>query len=299
MPEALSCEGIAALRGLAAFGLLAGGVWVASLLGVADARAEDGLWSSAGTTGTSAADAAAAPLPEGWILTIGANMGLAPLYDGARTSGLAFSPNFDLRRVGEPADFSAPDDNFGVALFDFDGVRIGPVGAIREGRPFGELPGLPGYPWALEAGGFVEYWPIAGVLRTRAELMESLGNSGGMSANLAADVVQKNGAYTWAIGPRATLADQATMQMEFGLPPAAAALTGRLRPYDADAGFKSAGVASSLSYDWSQEWTTTVFGSYQRLVGAAASSPVTTLSGSPNQFSLGVGFERSFVLGAP
>lgn len=252
------------------------------------AQAQDAGTASASTT-SAAADA--------WIVTLGGSFSLGPSFDGARTFGPFFSPSFDIRRADEPATFGAPDDNFGFSLFNLGAFSLGPLAGIREGRPSGVLPGLPGYSWALEGGGFAEYWPIAGVLRTRVELLQGLGSAGGLAANLSADIVQKQGLFTWSIGPRLSLADSPLMQTEFGVSPLAAALNGHIAPYAPGGGIKSVGLTSSLSYEVSPDWTTTLYGSYQRLAGAAAASPVTTLSGSPNQITIGVGFEHSFVLG--
>lgn len=246
----------------------------------------------AGTASASSTSAAA----DAWIVTLGGTFSLGPSYEGARTWGPFFSPSFDIRRADEPATFGAPDDSFGLDLFSLGAFSFGPLSGIREGRAGGVLPGLPGYSWALEGGGFAEYWPLAGVFRTRVELLQGLGASGGLAANFSADFVQKQGAFTWSVGPRLSLADSALMQTEFGVSPLASALNGHIAPYAPDAGIKSLGVTSSLSYDVSQDWTTTIYGSYQRLAGAAAASPVTTLSGSPNQVTIGVGFEHSFVL---
>lgn len=261
------------------------------------ARAQD-AGTAAGTassSGVSSSSTSAAS--DAWIVTLGGSFSLGPSYDGARTFGPFFSPSFDIRRADEPATFGAPDDNFGLSLFTLGDFSLGPLAGLREGRPNGVLLGLPGYSWALEGGGFAEYWPIAGVLRTRVEVLEGLGNAGGLAANLSADLVQKQGLFTWSVGPRLSVADSTLMQTEFGVSPLAAALNGHIEPYAPGGGIKSVGLTSSLSYEVSPDWTTTVYGSYQRLTGAAAASPVTTLAGSPNQLTIGVGFEHSFVLG--
>lgn len=235
--------------------------------------------------------------PEDWILTIGGSLVLGPSYDGARSIAPMFTPSIDLRRAGEPATWGAPDDSLGIGLFDLWGIRFGPLAGIREGRPDGVLPGLPGYSWALQGGAFAEFWPIEGALRTRIEVLRDITADGGMAANLSADLVQKSGPFTWSIGPRMSVGDTTLMQTQFGVPPLTAAANGRLVPYDVDAGIKSLGLNTSLTYDWSAEWATTLYGSYQRLTGAAAASPVVTSGGSPNQLTLGLGFEHAFTLG--
>lgn len=239
----------------------------------------------------------AGPTAEEWVVTVGGSVSYGPSYEGARTAAPFFMPSFDLRSASEPATFGAADDSFGFGMMDFAGARFGVLAGIREARPNGVLPAVPGYSTALEGGAFAEFWPLEGVLRTRIELLQALAADGGLTANLSADVVQKAGDFTWAAGPRLSLANSAYMQTAFGISPAAAVLNGHVAPYDADAGVKSVGVTTSLSYDWTKDWSTTVYGSYQRLTGSAAASPIVTQAGTPNQLTVGLGFEHSFSFG--
>lgn len=241
--------------------------------------------------------ASTSPAADGWIVTLGGTAAYAPSYEGARTYGPSLLPSFDLRRADEPASFGAPDDNFGLGLFDFSGFRFGALAGIRDGRPEWVIPGLPGYATAVEVGAFAEYWAIEDHLRTRVEVLQGVAADGGLSANLSADLVQKAGPLTFSVGPRLSLADSTYMQTAFGVSPLAASINGRLSPYDADAGLKSLGLTTSLSYDLSQDWTATIYGTFQRLTGAAAASPIIPLAGSPNQTTIGVGLEHSFLWG--
>lgn len=253
-----------------------------------------GLWPGAARAEDPAASSTAG---DAWIVTLGGTVSYGPSFEGAKTFVPYFMPSFDIRRADEPATFSAPDDSFGVDLFDFSGVKFGAVAGLRDARPYGVLPSVPGYNWALQAGVFAEFWPVDGFLRTRVELLQGLASDAGLAANLSADMVQKAGPFTFAIGPRMSLGDNTLMQTEFGITPAAALANGHLMPYEADAGIKSVGVSSSVSYDWSSDWTTTLYGSYQRLAGAAAASPLVTQGGNPNQLTIGLGFEHSFTIG--
>ena len=73
-----------------------------------------------------------------------------------------------------------------------------------------------------------------------------------------------------------------------------AAINGLVPAYRPSGGLNSVGVASSLSYDWSPEWSTTVSVSYARLVGDAADSPIVKRFGSENQFTFGASVSYSF-----
>ncbi len=61
-----------------------------------------------------------------------------------------------------------------------------------------------------------------------------------------------------------------------------------LRQFEADAGIKDVGFRAFLTYSFSERWSATGVGIYQRLLNDAADSPVTDDEGDPNQFFGGV-----------
>lgn len=251
------------------------------------------LAADAGSTSTVKATSDAAS--DSWIVTIGGSIATAPNYAGSSRYGPTFMPSFDLRKANEPNPFSAPDDNFGVTVLEFGGIEIGPLAAVRGSRSGSAVLGLPGYSWSLETGMFAEFWPIDGLIRTRVEALYGLRSNDGLTVNLAADAVTKTGPFTWAVGPRMTLVDNTVMQTEFGVAPTSTLINPLLTPFNAHGGVRSAGAAASVSYDWSKDWTVSMFTNYERLVGDAASSPVTRQYGSANQFLFGMGLEYSFI----
>ncbi len=78
-------------------------------------------------------------------------------------------------------------------------------------------------------------------------------------------------------------ASDAYMNAYFDVTPAGAAASGLSR-FDADGGFKDVGVSAVLSYAFTDSWSLSVIGAYTRLLGDAASSPVTADAGSRDQF---------------
>ena len=54
---------------------------------------------------------------------------------------------------------------------------------------------------------------------------------------------------------------------------------------------------ASATYQWNDQWATTVRGAYDRLVGSAADSPITRNLGSRDQFTVGASASYSFQLG--
>jgi outer membrane scaffolding protein for murein synthesis (MipA/OmpV family) len=232
-----------------------------------------------------------------WIITVGAIGRYGPRFDGSRSYTIYGLPSLSFRRTGEPPVFSAPDDNFDYALLASPWYRVGAVAGLtgeRSAKSDARLLGLDKVPWTVEAGAFGEVWPIENTLRLRVEVMHGLRENAGTVANFSADLVQKFGLYTISGGPRVSVADRDFMQFHFGVTPAAALRNGLVTPFDARAGFKSAGYNLSVSYEWSQAWKSTVWQNYDRLVDDAARSPVTSKLGSANQFSFGVASYYSF-----
>ncbi len=257
----------------------------------APAWAGDSASTVLNTTGlTSVSDAA----PDSWIISIGSSIATQPNYAGSSRYGPVFLPSFSVRKAGEPNPFSAPDDNFGFTVLEIAGIELGPLAAIRGSRSGDAILGLPGYSWSLETGAFAEFWPLDGLIRTRAEVLYGLRENDGLTVNLAADAVKKIDMVTWAIGPRLTWVDATVMQTEFGVGPATTLVNPLLTPYAPQSGIKSVGAAASVSYDWSKDWSVSLFANYDRLVGNAAASPIVRQFGTVNQFQVGMGAEYSF-----
>jgi outer membrane scaffolding protein for murein synthesis (MipA/OmpV family) len=81
----------------------------------------------------------------------------------------------------------------------------------------------------------------------------------------------------------------------FSVTPFEASLNGLVTPYKASGGVTSVGVLASASYAWSEQWSTTVYAGYRRLVGDAADSSITRRLGSPDQFTVGASLSYSFI----
>lgn len=68
------------------------------------------------------------PSDRSWIVTLGAGTEYGPSFEGSRHASFSFVPSFDIRRWGEPAGLSAPDDGFDYSLFELGGAELGPCG---------------------------------------------------------------------------------------------------------------------------------------------------------------------------
>lgn len=237
--------------------------------------------------------------PSGWIVTLRANLRAQPSYPGADDLSFIGYPSFSLRRAGTVERFSAPDDGLSFSFLDDSALRFGVVGRFQGGRYLQDdrrLFGLNKIDWAIEPGLFVEYWPVE-FLRARAEIRHGINGHHGFVADLGLDLVQTFGAFTVSAGPRMSLGDSDFTQTYFGVTPEEAALNGVVTAYSPSGGITSVGATASASYNWSEQWSTTAFVSYKRLVGDAADSPIVKEFGSENQVGLGLTVSYSFGMG--
>jgi outer membrane scaffolding protein for murein synthesis (MipA/OmpV family) len=84
----------------------------------------------------------------------------------------------------------------------------------------------------------------------------------------------------------ASWASREYMSNRFGISAADAARSG-LRPFDADAGFKDVELGLGATYAFSKNWSVTMSGLYQHMLGDAADSPIVDDRGSRDAFRFG------------
>ncbi len=239
----------------------------------------------------------ASPFGGDWTVTVRGNLSASPEYPGSDGLRVVPYPSLGLRRAGTPERFSAPDDPISFGLLDLGAFRAGPslryVGA-RKASDHPELAGLANVPWTLEAGAFMEFWPSE-FLRARVDMRYGFRGHEGVTFDMAADGVYRAGAWTMAAGPRLGLASSSYMNAFFGVSAAEAFANPTIaQAFDAEGGLKSAGAAASLGYRFSPQWAATGYARWDRLLGAAADSPVPKAFGSLNQFTFGGQVSYSF-----
>jgi outer membrane protein len=245
--------------------------------------------------------------PSLWTVTIGIEGRYGPGWPGADTGSYRVIPVpiVGLRRAGTPEHFTSGYDGIGLPIFQGPNFAIGPAAHFRRGRDvgtFSELAGLNDIDFAVELGGYAEYW-FTPWLRTRGELTAGVTGHNGVVGYLSADVVVPAGPWQFSAGPRLTLASSDTMNTYFGVSAAEAAATAALvastglaalPAYSAGGGVFSWGAGGKVKYRWSQAWAAHAFVEYSRLADDAANSPIVIQRGDPNQWIFGLGVMYSF-----
>jgi outer membrane scaffolding protein for murein synthesis (MipA/OmpV family) len=237
-----------------------------------------------------------APAQTGYIVTVTGNVQAGPRFPGSDDMSAFFYPGIDWRRVGEPERFKAPDDGISFTLFETSAFRFGPTARVvgsRNPKDDHDFIGLHKVDWTIEGGAFLEVWPVE-FLRARAEIRHGFNGHDGLVGNLGLDLVQHYGAFTFSIGPRLALGDSDFTREYFGITPEEAFDNGRVTAFRPDGGITSVGGLAAITYKWSEQWSTTVYGGYDRLVDDAGRSPVTRVLGSRDQWTVGASLSYSF-----
>jgi len=239
---------------------------------------------------------AAAQEKEDLRIRVGLGAQFRPEYIGADDREVAPLIDVSVARGTEQFDFSAPDDNFDIALISKGGFSAGPVANYQSGRKNSDVGALVGkVPNTIEAGAFVQY-EVSESIRLRSEVRKGIGGHKGLIASLGADHIWRDGdRYVASVGPRLLLSDARYQREWFGVTPEASLATG-LPQYRPGSGVHAVAMTGGATYQLNRDFGLFGFARFERLVGDAAKSPLMRELGSKNQSSAGVGLTYTFAI---
>lgn len=233
---------------------------------------------------------------KGWTVTVGVTGMAMPAWEGADKTIFGAAPVFNVRPVGTPARYFNAREGIGITLFEIGRLQIGPVGQLKWHRRVKDDPaalqGLGDVDYAVEIGGFAEYWAFDW-LRYRAEVRQGFGGHHGIVADQMIDVVLPYGPWTLSAGPRLRIVSAAANSPYYDITFAQSLASG-LPVYDAGGGVRSVGAGAQAIYRFNPQFAVHGFVEYDHLVGDVADSPVVRLRGDADQFTFGAGFAYSF-----
>lgn len=225
------------------------------------------------------------------VLEVGAGAVWRPAYEGANQYQVSPFPVVTvhylwLPGLGEVKRQMGPRDGFSVGP-SFRYVRQ------RNSGDYDDLTGLQNVGAAYEIGGRVAY--TFGMLRAHASLRRGFGGHDGLVGEAGLDLTLNPNAVTEInLGPRLSYADANYMRTYLGVTPAES-LTSGLAAYDPAGGIKGAGVELGSRYAFTPQWSLLGAVTYERLVGAAADSPIAQ-AGDLDQFTARLGLSYRFGL---
>ncbi len=215
---------------------------------------------------------------------IGIGVSVAPRYEGSSDFTVNPVPMVRIDRFTISNGFSlggGPDTGFSV----------GPSFNIRSPREADDTPALTGLDdidRAFEIG--VEARYRAPGMRVHGNLRRGFGGHEGWVGEAGLDfLAQPSPDLTVHVGPRVSYADNEYMDTYFSVP----AGTPGFATFNADGGFKSVGAEIGARQDFGVNWALEGTATYDRLIGDAASSPITGI-GTRDQFGVRAGIVRKF-----
>ena len=221
---------------------------------------------------------------------------IRPEFPGADSTEWALYPSLSIAKGDAPFAFGAPDDSFDLALISRGGFAAGPVAKLGSNRPDSKVGAPVGdVPTTFEAGVFVQH-TFGESVRLRGEVRKGIGGHDGIIGSIGADYILRDGdAYVISVGPRAIVSNSRYQRAYFGVSPEAALASG-LPVYRPDGGLHALALVSGVNYAIGGGWGLFGYARFERLVGDARKSPIVREFGSPNQFSAGIGVNRTFII---
>jgi len=233
----------------------------------------------------------AAPLKDGWDVTIGGGGGYTPEYEGGRHRHFEPLPYFDITWYdanGRARTFLNVDDGLGIDLVSTTAFKLGPLLTWRPGRQesdSSELRGLGNAHDSFQAGGILEYDPgecCSAFLKVRRDL----NSDRGLFVDLGGEAIAPIAPRHWFVDVRlvTTWANARGLQPLFGITQAQSANSG-LSAYAPSSGFRDVTAQPTLIYDFDGHWALAARLTYERLLDKAADSPLIRTRGDADQFS--------------
>jgi len=221
----------------------------------------------------------AGPVPD-WRVVTALGFEVAPTYPGAKRTELTPSGILDIRY--RDIAFASDGEGLGINLLRGKTYRAGFALSYDMGRNTHDDPrlvNLPNVNFAAEPKLFAQYFLEPVVLT--ADLRRAVGGYDGFAGDLGAYVPLPLAKTAFLfVGPTVAFADRKSMRAYFGIDAAHAEISG-LRPFAADGGLRDAGFGATAVWLLGDHWLLNADTAYQRLLGDAASSPITE---TKNQF---------------
>ncbi len=241
------------------------------------------------------------PAPsDGWEFSLGGGLLFSPNYLGDDDYILSAVPYIRIKKGDRFV--ASIEEGVKYAAISGDNFRLGPRVSLEFPRdedgsaPFrvagertNDLLGLGDVNASVSLGGFAEV--DIGDFTASANLGKAVTGHDGLTGDVALNYkgrIQRNGPpIIYALGPRFNFANDQYHEALFGVTAVQSAASG-LPEFEASGGGVSYGAGVSVIVPVTDNVSTTFIGSYDRLMGDAARSPLVTERGSRDQGFVGL-----------
>lgn len=234
------------------------------------------------------------PFPTGWQIDVGPGVLAVPRFPGSDGLRILPIPQLDIRYKN--LFFASVQTGIGYNMLNTRKWRAGPILRPEFGRTQSDIavfPGLDRIRFAPELGGFLTYQPSL-FTSVQLEVRKAVGGHDGVVADLSLRRFKLTGKWTLGYGGRVRFADATYLRAYHGVTPAQSATSG-LAVYRPGASVNDVALSGFASRRIGGNWSVNAFGSYARLVGDAAGSPISKSAfGSRNQVTLGTSISYRF-----
>lgn len=227
---------------------------------------------------------------------VGGAVFMTPKFEGSKSYSVYAFPFVAPASLGTGEGFVQVKglDDFRFRVLKYYGFEAGPLAGYRFGRDSSDSSKLAGFAdidGGFVVGGYAGYRFSSLFLSASYHHQVSGDDTGGVVRLKAEQTLYADGRNKLVGSLGTNIASKDYMTTYFGVSPAQAGL---LPVYNASAGFKDVNVGLTATIELSRSWTLYATGSYARLLGDAADSPVIDTS---NQFFAGLGLSYKFDLG--
>lgn len=216
-----------------------------------------------------------------FIVGLGAGAGFAPTYEGSKRYEFVPVPAVSL---SWDDTLLIEDTTARLVVIRTPWLQAGPLATWRPGRQQDDdhrLKGLGDVDDAFDLGAYarIGFGGWSASVSARQDVIDSGGALVSFDTGYALPLTD---ALTLSVGADAVWASDDYMSANFGITRQQARRS-RYDEFDAEAGFKNAGLSLAASYALSERWSLNAITGWERLLGDAADSPIVKQGGTPDQ----------------
>ena len=203
----------------------------------------------------------AALVNSGWLMTVSGKTIATPSFPGSDHYRFVSFPQISVEAPNMADHLVGRDESLSLVLFSPNpSLGFGAVGRYDPLKADQTSFSSNDKRWAVEPGVFAEYWPAPDALRIRGEIRLGTDGMAGLTGTLGADYVQRIGKFVLAAGPHVAMSGSDYTNAQFG---------GEFSNLGASGGSidaRSFGASGLVKFAIGQNWSTSVFANYDRVV---------------------------------